>query len=105
MNVATRVVKKLDLTDSPRDLLQRVQAQPVAQSNIVAITAKADSPDGARDLANAFMEEAIAEQTKQIDEAIDATLPSLKQSADAGGPRDSQRPQLATRAAGRLRRL
>jgi capsular exopolysaccharide synthesis family protein len=86
VDVADRVVKKLDLSKSPRDLLDNVQAQPVAQSNIIAVTAKWDSPDGARDIANAFATEAIKEQTSQIYAAIDAALPTIKPGADQADP-------------------
>ncbi len=44
----------LGLDESADSLRAQVTAEPVAQSNIVAITATADSPDLARDLANGF---------------------------------------------------
>ena len=44
-NVAKSVIDKLGLSERPEDLLKQVTAEPVAQSNIVAIQATADSPD------------------------------------------------------------
>ena len=41
-------------------------AEPVAQSNIVAVTATADSPDLARDLANGFVN-GVVEQRSKVD--------------------------------------
>ena len=46
LDVATRVEEEPGSTDSARDLLSKVKADPVAQSNIVAVTATGDSPGG-----------------------------------------------------------
>jgi tyrosine-protein kinase len=77
VDVAHTVKRQLSLDDSTRDLLDRVSAQPVAQSNIIAVTAKAHSPDGARDLANAFAQAAVQDRTDQVHQAIDAQLPQI----------------------------
>ena len=76
--VATRVKAKLDSPETPRELLAKVDAAPVATSNIVAVTARDGSPEDARDIANAFATEAVAEQTAQLHAAIDKTLPGLE---------------------------
>jgi polysaccharide biosynthesis transport protein len=78
VEVAARVKKKLDSPLSPRQLLGKVDAAPVASSNIVAVTAQAGSRAEARDIANAFASEAVANQTAKLHAAIDKTLPGLE---------------------------
>jgi receptor protein-tyrosine kinase len=70
-NVAARVDRDLGLDDPPNDLtpddlLGQVTAEPVAQSNIVAVTAEADSPELARDLANGFANGVVAERNELV---------------------------------------
>jgi capsular exopolysaccharide synthesis family protein len=89
VDVANRAKQALDSPLSARALLGKVTAEPVAQSNIVAVTAEGGSPTQARDLANAFAAESIAEQTAQLHAAIDRTLPELQARAKeftAGDP-------------------
>jgi succinoglycan biosynthesis transport protein ExoP len=78
VEVASRVQKTLNSSESPRELLAKVKAEPVASSNIVAVTASAGSADESRDLANAFATQAVAEQTRELRDAIDKTLPGLE---------------------------
>ena len=75
-NVAARVSNQLG--GDPRSLLNDVSAQPVATSNIVAVSATAGSPGSARDLANAFATQAVSQQTAALHAAIDSTLPGLQ---------------------------
>ena len=63
IEVAERVKAELDSPDSARKLLGKATAEPVASSNIVAVTAEAGSADEAAELANAFATQAVAEQT------------------------------------------
>ena len=90
VDVANRVKQELNSPKTANALLEKVTAEPVAQSNIVAVTAKGDSPDKARDLANAFAAQSVAEQTATLHAAIDRTLPGLQRRAEAaavpGGP-------------------
>ncbi len=83
IDVAVRVKRLLGSPLSPEDLLEKVSAQPVAQSNIVAVVAEAGLPEDAQALANAFAEGAIDEQTAALHEYIDETLPALESSAAA----------------------
>ena len=48
--VASRVRRRLDLEESPREILERVTAEPVAQSNVVAITVEAPTAEAAEKL-------------------------------------------------------
>jgi len=83
VDVAARVRRELDLSDSPRDLLDKISVQPVAQSNIVAVTAKGDTPTEAQELANKFAEGAVADRTDQVHSAIDAQLPRIQEQLQA----------------------
>jgi capsular exopolysaccharide synthesis family protein len=84
-DVAQRVKDRLQLPDSPEGLLGKVESEPVAQSSIVGITAKEDSPEKARDLANAFAEEGVADRTEAVHAAIDAQLRGLEGVSGAAG--------------------
>jgi capsular exopolysaccharide synthesis family protein len=81
--VAERVSDQLGGNRSPQDLLDDVEAQPVAQSNIVAVTAQGGSPTEAKDLANAFAQQAIAQRTNELHKRIDAVLPRLRSQVEA----------------------
>jgi capsular exopolysaccharide synthesis family protein len=76
--VAERVSNDLGGDQSPEDLLNDVKAEPVAQSNIVALTAEAGSPAEAAQLANAFANAAIDERTDELHNRIDEVLPGLR---------------------------
>jgi Mrp family chromosome partitioning ATPase len=78
-DVAMRVKRKLGLDESVEALLGAVTAEPVAQSNIVSVRAEADSPTLARDLANGFAREAVADRSRQLRLEIDRVLPRLRQ--------------------------
>lgn len=81
IDVAERVRKELESPLSAQDLLGKINAEPLAQSNIVVISARAASPEEATELVNTFAEQAIAEQTQLVHDFIDENLPRLKDSA------------------------
>ncbi len=76
--VATRVKRVLGSSESPQQLLGKVDAAPVASSNIVAVTGSAGSGTEARDLADAFATQAVANQAKKLHDSIDQRLPALE---------------------------
>lgn len=76
--VAERVKEELDSPEGVAGLLGMVEAEPIAQSNIVDITARANTPENAAALANAFAVEAAAEQTERVHDFIDEALPGLQ---------------------------
>jgi capsular exopolysaccharide synthesis family protein len=78
IDVATRVHDQLGTGQSARSLLEDVTAQPVANSTIVAVKGSAGSPEAARALANAFAEQAVAEQTDAVHKAIQSVLPGIE---------------------------
>jgi polysaccharide biosynthesis transport protein len=76
--VAERVRSDLGLKASARSLLKDLRAEPVAQSNIVNVAAKAHSPDLAAAIANAFGRAAVAVRTDRLHQQIDLVLPGLR---------------------------
>ncbi len=90
-NVAERVRRDQKLDESATDLAESVDAAPVAQSNIVAMTADGETPERARDVANGFARAVVAERTAELRRQIDRQLPRLRERVAAGeaspGPR------------------
>jgi capsular polysaccharide biosynthesis protein len=76
--VAERVRGDLGLEASARSLLKKIRAEPVAQSSIVNVAAKANSPGLAAQLANAFGQAAVAERTDRLHQQIDLVIPQLR---------------------------
>jgi capsular exopolysaccharide synthesis family protein len=100
-NVAERVRRRLKLTESATELVESVDAAPVAQSNIVAVTGDGPTPERARDLTNGFARGVVSERTTELRRQIDQQLPGLRQRALAeegtalAGTQGSARTQLA----------
>jgi len=82
-SVAQRVIEKLRLDIDPTRLLDKVTAEPLAQSSIVTVRASEDSPEAAAELANAFATEAVAERTDQLRRQLDKTIPTLRAQLDS----------------------
>jgi receptor protein-tyrosine kinase len=76
--VARRVKARLKLPGDTASVLRKVSVEPVAQSNIVDITAKGDSPRAAASLANAFASEFVAERTERLHETLDTQIRQLE---------------------------
>jgi capsular exopolysaccharide synthesis family protein len=96
--VAQRVREELGTDRATRDLLDDVEAEPVAQSNIVAITARADSAEEAQRLANAFATALVAGRTEQLHEQVDALLERLRsRRQETGAPGSAAREALELR--------
>ena len=98
LTVAERVKKSLDSPLSAGVLLGMVTAEPVAQSNLVAIIARDTSARGAQQLANAFAQQAVVDRTAQLHSQIDRLLPRLEsqQSAATAAGQVSISSQIAT---------
>ena len=84
-DVAQRVAEDLELSDDPDDLLNDISAAPIAQSNIVAVTAEADDPEQAAQLANGFATAVIEERTEQLHTQLDDLLERLAQGVESAG--------------------
>jgi capsular exopolysaccharide synthesis family protein len=76
--VAEEAATILDTDRSPESLLSEVRAEPVGQSNIVAVLAEGATAEEASNLANAFGEAVVNVRTKALHERIDALLPPLR---------------------------
>ncbi|MGI8462510.1 MAG: AAA family ATPase [Solirubrobacterales bacterium] len=85
IEVAERVRETLALSEDARDLVGDVTAEPIALSNLVALTASSDDPDEAARLANGFAEAAVAERTEALHDQIEELLPELESRADDEG--------------------
>lgn len=94
INVAEAVQEELGSPRSPSSLLTEVSAVPVAQSNIVAVTATAGSPEEAKRLADAFATQTVETRTQGLHEQIERKLSPLRSALRSEAP-----PTEATEAA------
>ena len=91
-DIATGVRAKLGSRDSVDQILAGVTAAPVAQSNIVSVTATGATAAEARDTANAFVDELVAERTDQLHRALDQKIAGLQQSLRRQTPNEASAP-------------
>ena len=82
-SVARRVRSDLGTDRTTRGLLNSVKAEPVAQSNIVAVTANGSSPEEAQELANAFGRAIVEDRTEQLHDQLDQVLARLEARREA----------------------
>ncbi len=73
--VAAQAQKKMppgipEAAETPQNLLDHISTEPVADSNIVAVTAKASTADDAAELANVFVSSAISYRTAQLHDRV-----------------------------------
>jgi tyrosine-protein kinase len=93
--VAERVRVRLHSAESPRALLSRVRADPVAGSDIVAVTARGPTPFAAAQLADAFAHGVVDDRTARLRAELATTIPRLRAliaslpAADRGQASDS----------------
>jgi Mrp family chromosome partitioning ATPase/capsular polysaccharide biosynthesis protein len=96
--VARRVVRSLGLEVSPRQLLEKVDARPVASSNVVSIGARANDPELAAQIANAFGTASVAYRTDRMHDQLDVVIPQLRQQiGQLGSDEQAARDALLTR--------
>jgi Mrp family chromosome partitioning ATPase/capsular polysaccharide biosynthesis protein len=76
--VADRVISHLHLGVTPRELLTKLDATPVASSNVVSVTARANDPKLAARIANAFAAASVADRTQRMHGQIDRVVPELQ---------------------------
>ena len=103
--VALRAKALLNLTEGPNLLQEKVKADPVAQSNLVAITARANSKAEARDLANGFARGFIALQTARLHQAVTRQLIALAPRVRALTPAERAAPDSPASTYARLQTL
>jgi receptor protein-tyrosine kinase len=84
IDVASGVRDALGSSESAQALLEKVSAEPVAGSNIVAVTGSGGSPKEAQKLANAFAEQAVSDRTDQMHGQIEHQLERLQTQSSSG---------------------
>ena len=77
-DVARLAREKLNTNRSPRSLLNDIQAAPVAQSNIVAVTATGSTAVSAQNLANVFAQATVTDRTRKFHDQLDASIKALE---------------------------
>lgn len=95
--VAQRVKAALRLRGSAPQILGKIEAEPLAQSSVVTVTASDSSPEAAARLANAFASETVRLRTEQLRDQIGRTLPVLRRSLGQVPP-DERAPESALSA-------
>src|SRR4051794_16950947 len=78
IDVARKAKQKLNTTRSGRSLLGDVQASPIAQSDLVAITATGSTAVSAQNLANVFGDAVVEDRTDKFHEQVDARIKAIK---------------------------
>ena len=76
--VVRRVNEALDLDGTVAETAGRVSVQPLAQSNIITITAEGSTPEDAKRVADAFGEEFVAYRTQRLYDEIDPKIRRLR---------------------------
>ncbi len=84
--VAKRVKRDLGLAGTTRGLIEDVSAEPIAQSNLVNIAARGETPEFTERLANAWGRAVIAERTERMHQAIDGAVPALRTQVNGLSP-------------------
>jgi Mrp family chromosome partitioning ATPase len=84
--VSQAVVSALHLKISPGDLLSKVTATPIGQSNLLALQATSDSAAEAQRLANAFADQVVATRTANLHAALATVIPGLQAQLQAETP-------------------
>jgi Mrp family chromosome partitioning ATPase/capsular polysaccharide biosynthesis protein len=82
INVARIAKQKLNTDRSARSLLNDVESTPIAQSNIVAVTATGSTAVSAQNLANVFAQSTVQDRTKKFHDALDAAIKALRPQVD-----------------------
>lgn len=76
--VAAEAARLLHSPEPAQSLLNRVQATPVAGSDVLAVTANASTPSGAARLANAFAQAAIDVRSRLLQAQLRTAIPRLQ---------------------------
>lgn len=84
--VARRVRDRLKLPHSTKFVLRKIEAEPVAQSNIVTITAQDDTPSGAKRLADTYGSELVASRKEDLERTVNSQLARLRIVQRAASP-------------------
>ena len=88
LEVARRVKDKLRIDESPTRVLGKITAEPVAQSSVVTVTAKENTPEKAAAVANSFAAETVNLRTEQLRAQLNRTIPALRERLAGVPPTD-----------------
>jgi receptor protein-tyrosine kinase len=106
VDVARRVKNELNDDRSATALLETVTVEPVAQSNIVSVTAEGESPKEAQQLANTFAEQSVAERTDIFHRQLDKSIADLQERVpDSGTGAESTDPNSLAAQLARMQTL
>jgi Mrp family chromosome partitioning ATPase/LPS O-antigen subunit length determinant protein (WzzB/FepE family) len=83
IDVARTAREKLNTDRTARSLLKDIKADPVAGSNVIAVTATASTAESAQNLANVFAAAAIEDRTGKFHDQLDAAIKALKPQVDS----------------------
>ena len=83
IDVARKAKGKLNTNRSARSLLDDIEANPIAQSDLVAITANGSTPESAQNLANVFAEAVVEDRTQKFHGQVDIRLKALRKQVAA----------------------
>jgi Mrp family chromosome partitioning ATPase/capsular polysaccharide biosynthesis protein len=78
IDVARKAKEKLNTDRTGRSLLSDVQASPIAQSDLVAITATGSTAESAQNLANTFADAVVEDRTDKFHEQVDIRIKALR---------------------------
>lgn len=92
--IAERARETLGVRRGDQSLLDAVSVEPVAESNLVAITAEGSSPEEAADIANAFAAAAVAQRTADFQKIVEEIRSRLQAELRILAPDDPSRPAL-----------
>jgi capsular exopolysaccharide synthesis family protein len=96
--VAQVAAEELGTDRDPEALLRSISVEPVAESDVLTVTAEASSGQAAADLANAVANGAVEYRTDVLHERIDEQLPALERRLEdlpPGTARDALTTQVA----------
>ncbi|HEY0417362.1 MAG TPA: hypothetical protein VGC78_13340 [Gaiellaceae bacterium] len=82
---ATIALHNLHLKTTSTELLTHISVQPLSQTNIVAVDAKASTAKQAATLANAFADATIQRRTQDVQVGVRAVIARLQQQVSRGG--------------------
>jgi capsular polysaccharide biosynthesis protein len=84
--VAQAVVKAMGLKVSADDVLSKVTATPIGQSNLLALQATSGSAAGAQQLVNTFADQVVATRATNLHAALATAIPGLRAQIQAETP-------------------
>ena len=77
-SVIRRMRADLGIRDTPAELRAATDAAPVAESDVVTVTARASTPERAQQLANGLSTAAVAERTEALHRQLDDVIPRVR---------------------------